>query len=82
MPPLGTTKIMQPTRRKKPTQPLGTNKNHGTSREKKKHATSLNFLSGHFEFVTVYLGLVLSGNGEQARIVSLVKNASCFKINK
>ena len=35
---------------KKVMQPLGTTKNH---------ATSLNFLSGNFDFVTVYLGLVL-----------------------
>ena len=41
---------MQPFGTKKIMQPLGT---------KKKYATSLNYLSGHFEFVTAYLGLVL-----------------------
>ena len=48
--PHGTKQITQPLGTKKIMQPLGTKKNH---------ATSLKFLSGHFEFVTVYLGLVV-----------------------
>ena len=36
-------------------------KNHAPSWDKKNHATSLIFLSGHFEFVTDYLGLLLGG---------------------
>ena len=31
---------------------------YSVSRDKKNHETSLKFLSGHLEFVTVYLGLV------------------------
>ena len=43
---------------KKITQPPGTQKGHATSRDKQNHTTSLKFLSGNLEFVTVYLGLV------------------------
>ena len=51
------TKIMQPLGAKKSGN-FSEQKNHATSRDKKNHATSLKFLSGHFDFVTVDLGLV------------------------
>ena len=45
----GQKKIPQPLGTKKVMQPLG----------EKNHATSLKYMSGHFEFVTVYLGLFI-----------------------
>ena len=66
---LGTKKNHATSQNKKKSH-IGTKKNHATSRDKKKsHAISrdkkiihslLKFLSGHFEFVTVYLGLVFT----------------------
>ena len=57
MQPLGT-KIIHETSQDQTNYETSQDKNHAASRNKKNHATPLKFLSGHFEFVTVYLGLV------------------------